>query len=437
MVWRHISRVYLHDHITCIHIHDHGCYPIPLLYTLHLDLLYWAAITKAMEEIFNQKSKNAIDYDNSTWRQNTREVTCLVFGAGLGRLVQYCVDAAQAMQCATSINSQPAVVATKPGSTSGTQLITAHVHAVDANPLAVDCLCQLFQDHHDNDQPQSFIEVLVHPPFTLFPGMQKEDIPEGLRDIYHECDLVVSELLGCFGCDEFLPELTSTLSRLFLNSDGICIPKDWTTYIAPIQSSSLHNALANKPSSTYTVGIPRDCIFMCEPRALWKGSCQYYQTPCNHGIEFEFSPFMLNECQNSKQFDFQPHPLNQFIVHGLVGYFTSCLYDDIIIDTRHTGSRNSYHWECFYMPLSKPITIQLQELVNKDFSLLANVQRTCSIIKNSSCGSIWSPQAGLCKGTSLLLTYSWSLKLFIKADGGKLKLNQQLSEIGNAISIMY
>lgn len=388
-----------------------------------VDFLYWTAITKAIQDIYLQKSST-----RQGRHQDVTQLTCLVFGAGLGRLVQYCIDAVQ--QSVQSSGTEECSF-----HHCNQQTITCDVHAVDANPLAIDCLRNQFelQDHPHG------IKVIVHPSFTLFPGMQREDLPADLCNIHRECDLVVSELLGCFGCDEFLPELTSTLSRLFLiNSGGVCIPKDWTTYIAPIQSACLHDALAGKPTSTYTVGLPQDCIFMCEPQSLWKGSCKYYQSPCNiEGIGFEFSPFMLNECQNTEVLKIQPHPpLSQFMVHGLIGYFTSCLYDNITIDTRHTGCRNSYHWEGFYMPLSRPMVLPVSQTDGVSFKLLANVQRTCSISRSALTDRLWSPQAGLNKQALMSLNYSWNLKLFIQhTDCDEMKLNQHQSEIGNKISI--
>jgi len=50
----------------------------------------------------------------------------------------------------------------------------------------------------------------------------------------------VSELLGSFGDDELSPECLDGAQRL-LREDGISIPASYTSYIAPIAASKLHN----------------------------------------------------------------------------------------------------------------------------------------------------------------------------------------------------
>jgi hypothetical protein len=68
-------------------------------------------------------------------------------------------------------------------------------------------------------------------------------------------------------------------------------------------------------------------------------------------------------------------------IHGFVGYFTSVLYKDIMIDTRHTSrNRNSFHWECYFVPLSKPI------LVEHDSKVKIRMTRKCEeSLKEGSC----------------------------------------------------
>ena len=75
-------------------------------------------------------------------------------------------------------------------------------------------------------------------------------LPVELQAIHSSFDLVVSELLGCLGDDEFLPELTHAIFHLFLTLDGIVIPDHWTIYCSPIQSHDTYNYITMMSSSS-------------------------------------------------------------------------------------------------------------------------------------------------------------------------------------------
>jgi protein arginine N-methyltransferase 5 len=55
-----------------------------------------------------------------------------------------------------------------------------------------------------------------------------------------QADILVSELLGSFGDNELSPECLDG-AQSFLKPDGISIPYEYTSYIAPISSSKLWN----------------------------------------------------------------------------------------------------------------------------------------------------------------------------------------------------
>jgi type II protein arginine methyltransferase len=50
-----------------------------------------------------------------------------------------------------------------------------------------------------------------------------------------KADIMVSELLGSFGCNELSPECLYGAQEL-LKEDGISIPQKYRSFIAPIQS---------------------------------------------------------------------------------------------------------------------------------------------------------------------------------------------------------
>jgi protein arginine N-methyltransferase 5 len=53
-------------------------------------------------------------------------------------------------------------------------------------------------------------------------------------------DLVVSELLGSFGDNELSPECLDGAQRFLKPGSGISVPVSYTSFIAPISSSKLH-----------------------------------------------------------------------------------------------------------------------------------------------------------------------------------------------------
>ena len=317
---------------------------------LSTDLCYWAAICLAMRDLTNQK---------------TSPLTCLVLGAGLGRLVTYCLDAAN--QCSVD-------------------MVTVHV--VDANPVAVEFLRKSFES--------SSTHVIVHDAVTIYPLMTVAQLPVGLQTIHGSCDLVVSELLGCLGDDEFLPELTHAICHLFLNPNGIVIPDHWSIYCSPIQSHDTYNYITMMSSScdpqlkaTYTMSLPDDCVFLTELLPIHSndrhcGALTEYKSTVKSNI----TPFMawhhhpsqneqLVDSHNRKPTDQvavckrrKPDDHQTSVIHGLIGYFVASLYKHMVfLDTRHSShQRNAFHWECFYMPLSIPLIVAVGDQVEFEVS---------------------------------------------------------------------
>ncbi|KAH9384763.1 hypothetical protein HPB48_026776 [Haemaphysalis longicornis] len=72
-----------------------------------------------------------------------------------------------------------------------------------------------------------------------------------------KADILVSELLGSFGDNEVSPECLDGAQR-FLKEDGISIPCQYTSYLAPIQSHKLdkHPLVSSRASSLLAVGHP-------------------------------------------------------------------------------------------------------------------------------------------------------------------------------------
>ena len=333
-----------------------------------VDTLYRAAIKEAMAFLRLQLSHSITDDAHQQLQcglpgvhqdprhaasEEDNNLICIIIGAGLGPLPDLCLSVAQEIGVGVCI------------------------HAVDANPIAVSHMKNRFRDTS---------QVIVHNAFTLQLNHPLELLPPGLRELSKKCHIAVSELLGCFGDDEFLPELTKTISTLFLKPEcGVSIPQSWTSYVCPVQVDSMHTALARCKwplDTAYVAGLTGDCVYLAEPVAVWTGTCMATEpSPTEQVYSADLtvipSPFMvrqqkvireymnLKEEENVAKTETVESPNvedGNYVVHGLLGYFTSCLYGDIAIDSRHCSADwNCFHWECYFMPLPQPLPMHVTD----------------------------------------------------------------------------
>ena len=376
------------------------CHPVILFHlVVFVDSLYRAAIKEAMVSLRMQLSHSVTGQQLQGGVQAVHQdpqhgvsgkessLNCIIIGAGLGPLPDLCLTVAQEIG------------------------VDVRIHAVDANPIAIK---------HMKIRFRKTSEVIVHDAFTLRPNHPLELLPPGLRELSRKCHIAVSELLGCFGDDEFLPELTKTISTLFLKPKySISIPQSWTSYVCPVQANSVHAALVMCKwplDTTYVAGLTGDCVYLAEPVAVWSGTCLASEPSPTEQREYSAdvtvmpSPFMVRQQKIIREYmnfkkeenaviteaDEKPR-LNmekgEYVVHGLLGYFTSCLYGNIIIDSRHCSADwNCFHWECYFMPLPRPLPVRVTD------KLSIHLMRHCTeAVKDGR---------GFCE-----LSYSWSVKI--------------------------
>jgi len=174
---------------------------------------------------------------------------------------------------------------------------------------------------------------------------------------------MVNEFLGSFGCNEYWPELTQRCTKVFLNAEGVSIPKSVTTYVAPCSCPKTYEEIKTLYSNLeegYVMGLTSEVQFLAEPAELWvmnassrphlpvesrtKGTVDFLLTKKAIPVAFQCSM----RCSN----------LEATHCHGLLGYFVSDLYDGLVVDTRPTSAGfNSFHWENFFFPLKEPINL--------------------------------------------------------------------------------
>jgi hypothetical protein len=134
-------------------------------------------------------------------------IVVLVPGCGRGRLVQFVLDAVQALDVNRSGESDPpdaestGVVApdrlTAPEARAGPKRPrtsrAVRVVSVDANPIAVN---------HCRDRFAHDERVIIVGPIPILPEMLASDLPPELKDVCSRCHVIVSELLGSFADNE-------------------------------------------------------------------------------------------------------------------------------------------------------------------------------------------------------------------------------------------
>lgn len=143
------------------------------------------------------------------------------------------------------------------------------------------------------------------------------------KDESIKVDLCVSELLGSFGCNELSPECLYTVERYHSKTNTIFIPQSYTSYIAPIASYLLHQKVNELNKDNESVWIMHNvpyCILSSKINELWT-----FEHPIS---EFELSaaPFIKNVVTEFKV-------KYRGEIHGLIGFFTAKLYNDIHIST--------------------------------------------------------------------------------------------------------
>ena len=251
---------------------------------------------------------------------------CVVVGPGLGRLPMFVLDSCDAHD------------------------IRVSMLLVEANELAVVELREYFAtDLHR----VTIVNHALNPTTTTSQtattatstSTHAKPLPDVFTPFLSACMLSVSELLGCFGDNEFLTELTACISRLFMSrSDAqpvksYMIPESCDMHVAPVHSPSLarHFETSRKDKQrTYLTGRPSDAILLGPCTRVYS----VYASSDSSDAVIEASVPIKNNRPGLE-------------LHGFLGYFTSVLYKDYVIDTRHDSPAwNAYHWEAFLFPIT-------------------------------------------------------------------------------------
>lgn len=179
-------------------------------------------------------------------------------------------------------------------------------------------------------------------------------ISSDMRDLKltEKADIIVSELLGSFGDNELSPECLDGAQN-HLKPDGISIPCKSTSFLNPVMSPKLHNAVQdlrgyyhrtkpttyeNQAESSYVVYF-RNVFHISKPKPVFT-----FVHP-NH------DKIIDNTRYNELEFDVE----QDCLLTGFAGYFETILYKDVKLSTHpleHTQGLIS--WFSMYFPLTSP-----------------------------------------------------------------------------------
>lgn len=83
------------------------------------------------------------------------------------------------------------------------------------------------------------------------------------------CDLMISELLGSFGDNELSPECLDGAQKC-LKPDGISIPRDYTSFVAPIATTKLWTTAKNFNLSNSTIANGLDTAYVVRFKSCYQ-----------------------------------------------------------------------------------------------------------------------------------------------------------------------
>ncbi|KAL5020885.1 hypothetical protein ScPMuIL_000040 [Solemya velum] len=278
----------------------------PVKYSQYQKAVYYALLDKIKPE-----------------EKETKEIILMVLGAGRGPLVRASLAAAK--QADRKIKK---------------------LYAVEKNPNAVVTLENLKEEMW-GDQ----VDVISC-------DMRQWEAPE-------KADILVSELLGSFGDNELSPECLDGAQR-FLKDDGVSIPSEYTSYLAPLQSAKLYNEVRackekDKPVENnfempYVVRL-HNCQVLAEPQEVFT-----FKHPNRDEI-----------IDNTRRGIFEFEMKNTSVVHGFAGYFDAKLFGNATISINpSTHSPGMFSWFPIFFPIKEPLYVE------KGSTVTVHLWRCCS-----------------------------------------------------------
>jgi len=173
-------------------------------------------------------------------------------------------------------------------------------------------------------------------------------IPEDMRvwQAPRKADLLVSELLGSWGCNELSPECLDGAQR-FLAEDGVSIPQSYVSSVTPVSTCKLWDELRvteklDSLETGYVVNL--DQAF-------------YPSRSIQDLFTFRHPNWNLESNDRYAEASFEIDV--DATVYGFAGYFDCDLYDGVRISIHpDTNSEGMFSWFPIYLPLRTPLAVR-------------------------------------------------------------------------------
>ncbi|KAM5178042.1 protein arginine N-methyltransferase 5 [Callospermophilus lateralis] len=166
-----------------------------------------------------------------------------------------------------------------------------------------------------------------------------------------KADIIVSELLGSFADNELSPECLDGAQH-FLKDDGVSIPGEYTSFLAPISSSKLYNEVRACREKDRDPEAQFEMPYVVRLHNFHQLSAPQ---PCFTFSHPNRDPMIDNNRYCTLEF---PVEVNT-VLHGFAGYFETVLYQDITLSIRpETHSPGMFSWFPILFPIKQPITVR-------------------------------------------------------------------------------
>jgi protein arginine N-methyltransferase 5 len=193
------------------------------------------------------------------------------------------------------------------------------------------------------------LDILRHRKQTEPDWKHVELVSGDMREFKFEfpVDLLVTELLGSFGCNEASPEC---VQRFLANHpETQAIPQSYTSFVAPVTCREVHAALSAK-ETLYVVNFARH-LLVAEEQATWT-----FKHRSRTGGDHDSTSSLAESLDKDGVVAFTSALPGEVAVHGLAGFFEACLYKYVAIGNRKSFESKSW-FPCFF-PFKDPVLVK-------------------------------------------------------------------------------
>ncbi|KAL1517199.1 hypothetical protein ABEB36_000995 [Hypothenemus hampei] len=300
-------------------------------------------LTEHLEaNIYEVFEKDQVKYDTyqkavnvALERWSSEEVpVIMVVGAGRGPLVQAVLNVSKVLR--------------KP----------VKIYAVEKNPYAMNTLA-----HRNKDEWNGKV-ILVNEDMRHWQAPELADIlvSELLgRELLNIILLLLNKHIpGSFGDNELSPECLDGAQRFLKPGTGISIPKQYTSFIAPVQSLKIFNEIRSNR-------LPDKPLRQFFETPYVVHLANYYQLAPTEPL-FEFHhPNYERDNRRFKSVKFPPQA-RAAILTGFVGFFEAILYEDVTMSTNpSTHTTDMVSWFPIVFPLQNPVHLKAGDVVRVSF----------------------------------------------------------------------